>query len=230
MSNDDVAQKIEVLRFHRDFCTLPEQNIKELAAMANRRFFKKGEFIFHAGDPTNHCHFVESGCILLSKSTSTGKSITFLLLEKGATLNAVTCFKPCPRFFSARVLKNASVLAIPRKDFKDWVFKNPELTNNIICTLGDLLDAAYHRMIDQVNESAEQRIINTLYMISSRLGSTLPLTNNDLADLIGTSRETAARSIVKLQKSGLLSKSRGKITILNATQLKFLSTTSTIFL
>ncbi len=230
MSNNDIAKKIEVIKCHHDFCTLPERNIKELATKAKRLFFKRGDFVFHAGDPSDYCHFVESGCVLLSKNSSIGKSITFLLLEKGATLNAVTCFKPCPKHFTARVVRNASVLAIPRKDFKEWVFRDPVLTCNIICTLGDLLDGAYHRLLDHVNESAEQRIINTLSMISSRLGATLPLTNNDLADLIGTSRETAARVIIRLQKYGLLSKSRGQITILNASQLKFMSTNSAIFI
>ena len=229
MSNNDIAKKIEALRVNRDFCTLPENIIQELAAKTKRIFFKKGEFIFHAGDVTDYCYFVESGCVLLSKNSPTGKSITFLLLEKGASINAVTCFKPCPTYFSARLLKNTMVLSIPRKDFTEWILKSPELTNNVICTLGELLDSAYHRMLDLVNEPAEQRIINILYIISDRLGATLSLTNNDLADLVGTSRETAARVIVKLQNSGILSKSRGQITILDVSQLKRLSS-SPLFL
>ena len=230
MSESDLAKKMEVLRSNRDFRALPEEKIQELAALAIRIPFKKGEFIFHAGDPSDYCHVVESGFILLSKESSTGKSIAFSLLEKGYTLNAVTCFKPCPRYFSARAVKNASVLAIPGKEFKEWVLKNPEVTEIIICTLGELLDAAYHRFMDFVNENAEQRVINTLCMISSRMGPSLPLTNKDLADLIGTAGETVARAIVKLQKSGLLSKSRGQITIANVAQLKLLSTRPTIFI
>lgn len=230
MSKNDFAKKLEVIKSNRDFHTLPEERLEDLAAMAIRIPFKKGEFIFHAGDPTDYCHIVESGFILLSKNSSTGKSIAFSLLEKGYTLNAVTCFKPCPRYFSARAVKNSSVLAIPRKDFKEWVLKNPEVTEIIICTLGELLDAAYQRFMDFINENAEQRVINTLCMISSRMGPILPLTNKDLADLVGTAGETVARVIVKLQKTGLLSKSRGQITIANVAHLKSLSTSPTIFI
>jgi CRP-like cAMP-binding protein len=229
MSHNDNAKKLEVFRINRDFRTLPDNILQEMVSKAKRIFFKKGEFIFHAGDVTDCCYFVESGCVLLSKNSSTGKSITFLLLEKGASLNLVTCFKPCPTYFSARLLKNTKVLSIPRKDFTELVLQSPELTNNVICTLGELLDTAYHRMLDLVNLPAEQRIINILYIISDRLGGALPLTNNDLADLAGTSRETAARVIVKLQNSGMLLKSRGQITILNTSQLKSLST-SPLFL
>lgn len=227
---NNTAEKIETLRTHRDFVYLPEKIIEELAIMASRRFYKKGEFIFHAGDKTDHCHFVESGCVLLSKESPSGKSIAFLLAERGATLNAVTCFKPCARFFSARSIEKSSVLVIPSNNFKQWVFRNPALTKNIIITLGDLLDAAYQRILDIVEESVEQRIINILFMVSRRLGLTLPLTNKDIADMSGTSRETAARIISKLQGSGIIIKSRSKIKIINVSQLKSLSTGSNIFI
>lgn len=226
---DDVAKKVEVLSIHRDFRCLPQKIITKLAFMASRKFYGRGEFVFHAGDKTDHCHFVESGCIPLSKESSSGKSIAFLLAEKGATLNAVTCFRPCTRFFSARAIEKAIVLEIPIDDFIKWVFEYPALTRNIIVTLGDLLDAAYQRILDLMNESAEQRIINILFIISARLGMTLALTNQDLADLSGTSRETAARIVSKLQASGILSKSRGKIKIQNASQLKSLSTRFNFF-
>lgn len=229
MSNHAVAEKIETLRLHRDFSYLPAKAITELATMASREFYKKDEFIFHSGDPTTQCHFVESGYILLSKESSSGKSFAFLLAGKGATLNAITCFKPSARFFSARAIENASVLTISRNNFQKWVFAHPDVTKNIITTLGELLDAAYQRIVDLVSSSVEQRVINTLCMISHRLGPTLPLTNKDLAEMTGTSRESAARAISKLQDSGLLSKSRGIIKILNASNLTALSTIPKIF-
>ena len=229
MIKNAIAEKIETIRLHRDFSNLPVQEIMELAAMASREFYRKGEFIFHSGDPTEHCHFVESGYILLSKESPTGKSFAFLLAEKGATLNAVTCFKPSARFFSARAIENASVLAISRSNFQQWVQTHPGVTKNIIITLGELLDASCQRIVDLVGASVEQRIINTLCMMSLRLGLTLPLTNKDLAEMTGTTRESTARTIRNLQDSGLLSKSRGKIKILNASKLTAMSTSPKIF-
>jgi len=90
--------------------------------------------------------------------------------------------------------------------------------------MGNLLDGAYTRILDLIDESAEQRILNALNMLSLRIGPDLPMTNSDIADMTGTSRETAARVISRLQEAGLIRKSRGHIEILNGPQLDGLST------
>jgi CRP-like cAMP-binding protein len=219
----DVAGKIKTLRAHREFSDLPEKLVKELATMASRRIYKRNEIIFHSGDTSHHCYIVESGSVLLSKESPSGKPFSFLLSGRGATLNAVTNFFFNGRFFSARATEEASLLVIPSSNFNEWVLGNREISRNIINTLEELLDTAYQRIIDLINESVEQRIINLLFNLSSRLGRTLPLTNKDLADMTGTSRETACRVIHKLQDAGLVSKSRGKIKILDLSQLESLS-------
>jgi CRP-like cAMP-binding protein len=85
--------------------------------------------------------------------------------------------------------------------------------------MGDLIDGAYTRILDLIDESAEKRILNVLSMLSSRIGLDLPLTNNEVAEMVGTSRETAARIISRLQDAGLISKSRGFTTILDKRRL-----------
>lgn len=224
MDKNDDAGKIETLRAHREFAHLPEKPIAELATNANRKFYKKNEIIFHSGDPTHHCYIVESGSVLLSKESPSGRPFSFLLSGRGAALHAITSFAPNGSFFSARATEKASLLVIPTSYFKKWVLRNPEITNNLLITLEELLDTAYQRIIDLINESVEQRIINCLFKLSSPLGLTLPLTNKDLANMTGTSRETASRVIHKLQDIGLVSKSRGKIKILDVSQLESLST------
>lgn len=228
MTTDEVVGKIVTFKCHKDFRQLPDEALQRLALMAHRMQFNKGQFIFHSGDHPDYCHFVETGRIILSKDSPSGKSFTFLVAERGMTLNSVACFKPCPRFFTARAIEKSDLLAIQSDDFKHWALHRPELTNAIISTMGELLDDAYSRIIDLVDASAEQRIINTLAKLSSRMGPTLPFTNNDLADMTGTSRETAARVIGHLQSSGLLLKSRGKIKIADVSKFEHLSTSATL--
>jgi CRP-like cAMP-binding protein len=228
MNADEEIRRIKTFRGHKDFRQLPDQALHHLASMAHRMQFTKGQFIFHSGDLPDFCHFVETGRIVLSKDSPSGKSFTFLVAERGMTLNSVTCFKPIPRFFTARAIEKSSLLGIPSEDFKNWALQRPDLTNAIISTMGELLDDAYNRIIDLVDASVEQRIINTLAKLSSRMGPTLPFTNNDLADMTGTSRETAARVIGHLQGSGLLLKSRGKIKIADVSKFEHLSTSATL--
>ena len=201
-------------------CCAEPAALEELAGKAGRLCFDKGEYVFRAGDATTHFYLVESGLVILSKESASGKAFTYMVATPGIPLNAITCFRPSPRIFSALVAVTASVIAIPAGEFRQWVLANPPVANNILSTMGDLLDGAYTRILDLVDESVETRILNVLSMLSSRLGVELPLTNTDLAEMVGTSRESAARVISRLQQIGVLSKLRGSISIVDVKQLE----------
>ena len=198
--------------------------LADLAENARLQRFEKGEYIFNVGDESNNFFMVESGRVILSKEAPSGKIFTFLVAVRGTPLNAVACFKPRPRFFSARAAKKTTVIAIPSSIFKQWVLNNPDVNSAIINTMGDMLNGSYTRILDLIDESVEQRVLNALNMLSSRFGPNLPMTNNDIAEMTGTSWETATRVISRLREAGLLSKSRGQIKILDMPQLDGMST------
>ena len=187
--------------------------------MARQIRFTKGDYIFKAGEESDYFYLVESGKVILSKEATTGKSFTYLIATSGMTLNGITCFKSAPRLFTARVVEDASIISIPCAAFREWVQCNPVVAIGIMGTMSDLLDGAYTRIMDLIDESVETRILNVLCMLSTRIGLTLPLTNSDLAEMVGTSRETAARIISRLQSAEIISKSRGNITILDKERL-----------
>lgn len=198
--------------------------LDRLAQNARRVAYEKGDYVFDAGDPADYYYLVESGRVVLAKESPSGKVFTFMIALRGRPLNAITCFKSGVRFFSARVAEKAVLIAIPCHVFKAWVLDNPDVVAGILTTMGNLLDGAYTRILDIIDESAEKRVLNSLVMLSARVGTELPLTNNDVAEMTGVSRETAARVISRLQEGGLLEKSRGSIRILNLEQLEELST------
>ena len=220
---------LETLKMEICLSRASDSSLFELARVARRLEFFKGEYIFNDGDASEYFYLVESGRVILSKDAPSGKAFTFLIATRGLPLNAVACFKPRPRFFSARAVEKTMVIAIPSTAFKQWVLQNADVAACILDTMGNLLDGAYTRILDLIDESAEQRILNALHMLSLRIGPDLPMTNNDIADMTGTSRETAARVISRLQEAGLIRKSRGHIEILNGLQLDGLST-SPIFI
>jgi len=221
---EDREQIISVLREDANLGLAPEDVLAGLAARAERLRFEKGRFVFRTGDPSTHYYMVESGRVILSKEAPSGKVFTYLIAVRGMTLNAVTCFRPRPRLFSARVQEEATIIAIPCEVFSRWVLDCPAVASGILDTLGDLLDGAYTRILDIIDESAERRILNALNMLCARIGPDLPLTNADVADMTGVTRETAARVVSRLQELGLIAKSRGAIRILDPAQLDDLST------
>ncbi|WP_320171242.1 Crp/Fnr family transcriptional regulator [Maridesulfovibrio sp.] len=221
---NDQEKIIETLREDINLKHAPQEALEELAANAKRIFFEKGSYVFRAGDESEFFYIVESGRVVLSKEAPSGKVFTYLIAVRGVPLNAVTCFKASPRLFSARVAEPTSIIAIPCTVFRYRVLRCPEVTAGILSWMGDMLDGAYTRILDIIDESAEVRILNALTMLSSRIGKDLPLTNNDVAEMTGISRETAARVISRLQEADLISKSRGTIEILDELRLKELST------
>lgn len=215
---------LETLKLDINLSLAKELSLANLSRIARRLEFDKGECIFNEGDASNFFYIVESGRVILSKDAPSGKAFTFLVATRGLPLNAVACLKPRPRFFSARAVEKTTVIAISSRAFKQWVLDNPDVAVGILNTMADLLDGAYTRILDLIDESAEQRILNALHMLSSRIGPNLPMTNHDIADMTGTSRETAARVISRLKDAGLIRKSRGHIKILDIPQLDGLST------
>ncbi|MBC8342368.1 MAG: Crp/Fnr family transcriptional regulator [Bacteroidetes bacterium] len=219
MRDKNILHRMETIRLHPAYKSLPDEILSKLAKKFHIIHFAKGEYIFHQDDPSDNMYIIESGRVIVEKNASSGKTFTFVVAVRGVTLNAVTCFKKSPRFLSARAVEKTTILTTSCHDFSSWVIEHPEVTVETINILGTLLDGAYNRIIDLIDESAEQRILNALMMLFSRLGKNLPFTNMELADMTGTSRETAARVISRLQSANLLSKSRSQIEITDPDKL-----------
>lgn len=221
---NDFQRIVEAMKLDVNLLRSSDGAIAELARSAHLVEYQRGAYVFMAGDPSDFVYLVENGIVILSKEAPSGKTFTVLLAVRGMVLNGVTCFMARPRFFSARVVERATVVAIPSGIFKQWVLKHPQVTAGILDTVGNLLDSSYTRILDLIDQDAETRIINILNMLSRRIGSILPLTNEDVAEMTGISRETAARIISHLHGLKLIHKSRGSIEVLDEATLQTLGT------
>jgi CRP-like cAMP-binding protein len=217
---NDLKRKLDTIRSHPSFERNSTQELVPLAGPAEWVSFKRGDMIFHQGDIPKHAHIVHTGRVKVFKTSAAGQSFTAMLAGPANTLNAVACFGPKPRFFSAEALGDVCLLAIPAKAFVDFVISHAVTARLVISIMGTHLLSAYNRIMDLIEEGVEQRILNVLTLLYKRLGANLPLTNADLAELAGTTRETTARVVSRLDESGLLAKNRGRIEILNPVLLK----------
>lgn len=102
---EDTDSIISILQADINLNLASTAALEEMAESAVRVRFRKGEYIFRAGDPSDYFYAVESGRIVLSKDAPSGKSFTYLIAVRGMTLNAVTCFKPQNRFFPPELPK-----------------------------------------------------------------------------------------------------------------------------
>ena len=215
---------MDFLRSDQGFACLDDEALRELAAMATRCYFPKGKFIFYSGNPPNSFYIVEKGRVNLFKETAKGNLFLVAIATCGHTLNSVVCYTNRPRQLTAQAMEEATLLRIPRASFVDFVTKHPKVIMNVLGILGEALDNLYTRLADLAGERVDQRLINILKMLANQFGTTLPLTQQELAETLATTRETTARIIARLKDMGIVAINRGRITILDVPGLNGLST------
>ena len=205
------------------FSELSEEELAELAGLAARRSFVQGEFVFWEGDAPDSFYIVIEGRIKVLKHSSLGKEFIIAFFGPGEIFGEVAVFQDRPYPASAQAAADTKVLRIRREDFLSFVAQRPQVVLRIISVLGERLRDAQGRLKDLAGERVEQRLARTLLMLSAKLGATLPFTRQEIADMAGTTTETAIRFISRLKDGGIIRSERGRITILDKTKLRLLS-------
>ena len=217
------SDKVEVLKHSPIFSSLHDDELKELAGLAGERSFEVGEFVFWDGDTPGWFYLVAEGQVKVVKYSSLGKEFIIAFFGPGEMFGEVAVFENKPYPASAQVMAGSKVLAISRLDFLSFLRLRPEVALRIIGVLGGRLRDAQGRLRDLAGERVEQRLARTLLMLSTKLGSSLPFTRQEIADMAGTTTETAIRTMSHLKDRGIIRSTRGKTVILDEVKLRLLS-------
>ena len=217
------TDKAEVLRQSLIFSSLSGDELAELSALVVPRSFASGEFVFWEGDAPEWFYPVAEGRVKVVKHSSSGKEFIIAFFGSGEMFGEVAVFEDKPYPASAQVIAETKVLGIKREDFRSFLTSRPQVALRIINVLGGRLRDAQTRLKDLASERVEQRLAQTLLMLSSKLGATLPFTRQEIADMAGTTTETAIRVMSRLKEGKIIRSVRGKIIILDETKLKLLS-------
>ncbi len=215
--------KIQVLRQSLVFSSLNENELAELAGLAIEHSFMPGEFVFWDGDAPDWFYMVSKGKVKILKHSSLGKEFIIAFFSPGEMFGEVAVFENKPYPASAQAALETKVLGIRRQDLLSFLARHPEVALRIISVLGERLRDAQGRLRDFAGERVEQRLARTLVMLCSKLGSTLPFTREEIADMAGTTTETTIRLMSRLKDGGIIRSSRGKIIILDEGKLRLLS-------
>jgi CRP-like cAMP-binding protein len=217
------AGKAEVVKQSFIFSRLSDDELAELASLAVERSFVAGGFIFWEGDAPDWFYIVAEGQVKALKHSSSGKEFIIAFFGPGEMFGEVAVFENKPYPASVQAMADSRVLGIKREDFLAFLASRPHVALRIINILGGRLREAQSRLRDFAGERVEERLARTLLMLSSKLGPTLPFTRQELADMAGTTTETAIRFMSRLKDRGIIRSVRGKTVILDETKLRLLS-------
>jgi len=189
---------------------LRAEDREALAPLCRVRGFEKGETIFREGEAADRIHFVVLGRVKIVKAAG-GRDVILEILGPGEPVGAVAVFERRPFPASAVTLEGTSILSIPEREFFALLERRPEMMRLLLAGLTFRLMMVNKRLADMTGP-AEYRAARLFLTLGDRAGEprdggvfiALALSRQELADLIGTTLETAIRLMSRWQKEGLV--------------------------
>jgi len=216
------SSKAQILRSYSIFSSLNDDELGQLADLSIEHSFMPNEFIFWDGDAPDWFYIVAEGKVKVLKHSSLGKEFVIAFFSPGEMFGEVAVFENKPYPASAQAVTETKVVGVKREDFLSFLANRPQVALRIINVLAGRLRDAQGRLRDLAGERVEQRLASVLLMLSAKLGPTLPFTRQEIADMVGTTTETAIRVMSHLKDRGIISSVRGKVIVLDEEKLRLL--------
>ncbi|MFO7262580.1 MAG: hypothetical protein A6D91_05515 [Bacillaceae bacterium G1] len=188
----------------------PEQ-FQQWNVQIHRRRFPKNAVIFHEGQPREAVYFVLDGLVKTTKADAAGKEQTISLLHSGEMFPHIGLFHDVPYPATATALLDTELAVIAIDAFRRLMAHHPETAAQVIARMERKINELQHRL-QTMSTDVQQRFITELLQLADEFGIEqdgrtvlpIPLTHQEWASLLGTTRETINRIVNQLKKERLL--------------------------
>jgi CRP/FNR family transcriptional regulator, cyclic AMP receptor protein len=203
---------------------VPSDELQQMLTIARRRPFDRGEVVFHEGDPADSLHLIVSGRFAVRIRTPLGDTTLLAIYGPGDAFGELALVAP-PSHRSATVvaLEAAETRSVFREDFEALRTRHPGVDRILVSLLADRIREMNERLLEAHYVDAETRVRRHLRQLASvyeRDGaSVIPLTQEEIAEIAGTSRATVNRVLREEERRGVIELKRGRTTIVDPEQL-----------
>jgi CRP/FNR family transcriptional regulator len=212
---------LDFLRASAVFAGLPLKELESLAAAAREEPCRAREYVFHEGDPALWLCFVKSGHVRIVRHSRTGKDVVLELLGPGEIFGGVAVIERRPYPAAAQATEPSVVVKIPAEVAVGLAERHPTVVREMALLIGRRLRAAHDSVKSLSVEPVEARLATTLLRLAdregvrTRSGVELPfhLTRQSLADMSGTTVETAIRVVSRWLRDGLVEDRGGRLVV-----------------
>ncbi|MBM4762080.1 Crp/Fnr family transcriptional regulator [Bacillus sp. B15-48] len=210
MNKNELKQFLANYALFRD---LNELEIEKIAEIAISREWGKNSHVFMQGDPIANVYFINEGRIKIYKSDINGREQIVNILKRGDMFPHVGFFRKGGYPAFAEVLEPSNLAVVPIAKFEKVLIENPELSIKVFKVLGEKIVDLQERLEAQVLNNTYEQIIKLLIRLANVHGTKqedgtiflkAEFTNRDLANMIGTTRETVSRTLTKMKKEQLI--------------------------
>lgn len=201
---------------------LSAEEVREVLATARRRRFSRGEVVFHRHDPADSLHLVTKGRFAVRVMTSLGETATIAVRGPGDSFGEMAVVSRAARAATVAALEESETFAVHHADFDRLRHAHPAVNEATIAFLAEEVRRQNERLLEALYEPVDKRVLRRLV----ELGETyrdrdgeIPLTQEVLAEMAGTTRATLNQLLRAEQKRGTLELRRGKTILLDPDEI-----------
>jgi CRP/FNR family cyclic AMP-dependent transcriptional regulator len=205
---------------------VPEEEVQHLLSVARRRTFGRNEVVFHQGDPADSMHMIRRGRFGVRIRTRVGDVATIAILGAGDAFGELALIgDELDRSASVVSLEPSETVSIARDALERLRHEQPQVNDLLVKLLAARIRRTNELLAEALYVPADKRVVHRLRELAelySRDGgdSVIPLTQEEIASLAGTSRATVNRVLRAAERAGALELTRGKTTVLDPALLR----------
>ena len=193
----------------------------EVAQVAVPRHWDRGEVIFREGDQGDTCYLLRTGAVVLTREHQDGRMVALAELRAGALFGELAMFRGETRSATAEAIEATTAVALLASDMQRLIRRSPGLSLKFLATLAERVSRTNERLLQQSFQTVAGRVASALLaQVVARQAEGAPesdvlvrSTQAEIANLAGTSRESASRFLATLERAEVVTLGRGKVTV-----------------
>ncbi|WP_370617319.1 Crp/Fnr family transcriptional regulator [Mumia sp. Pv 4-285] len=202
----------DVLRQAPLFSGLDDEAAESLGSQMSSKRLRRGDVLFHEGDEGDELYIVADGKIKLGRSSADGRENLLAILGPGQMFGELSLFDPGPRSATATAVTDSELTSLSHDDLTKWLNDHPNVSRALLGQLASRLRRTNDVVADLVFSDVPGRVAKALIDLSQRFGRKADdgihvhhdLTQEELAQLVGASRETVNKALADFAMRGWL--------------------------
>ena len=223
-----MGMSLALLRSSPLLRSLPPAALRRVLRIARWREFPAGTDVFSKADQASHLFIIGSGRVKIYSASACKKRKTFAYLGVGKFFGEMALLEGRERSASAQAVEPTKLLLIHKRDFKRMLLNDPKLAVTLLHTLCDRLRRANEEIEGLMFRNVLGRVSKTLMTLAEQGGKSFRggmliggrFTHQELADLVGTTREPLSRALAALRRADLVEVRHGQLFLSNPRKMR----------
>ena len=211
------------------FGDLEQRELDEVVQVSVPRRWERGEVVFREGDEGDTTYLLMSGAVLLTREHQDGRVVAIAELRGGDMFGELAMFRGEKRSASAEAIEPTEAVALLAPDVQRLIKQNPDIAAKLLKALAERVSRTTERLLQQSFQTVAGRVASALLSQTAARKAErgdvdgdvlIEATQAEIAGLSGTSRESASRFLATLERAGVVTLGRGKVTVHDPERLR----------